>query len=125
RDAGDAGEKAKGNFQIHVLQVVAGRALEPQHFLRVDWRASRGDGNRAAAGQVVAGDRAGICHDVVRSALGDDFATVNAGARPDVDDVIGQANGVFVVLDHDHGVAQVAQVREGLQQAVIVTLVEP
>ena len=39
----------------------------------------------------------------------DDLAAVLAGARPDVDDVVGDADGLLVVLDDDHGVAEVAQ----------------
>ena len=38
-------------------------------------------------------------------------AAVHAGAGAHVDHVVGHADGVLVVLDHDHGVAEVAQVR--------------
>src|SRR5690606_11738777 len=42
----------------------------------------------------------------------------------DVHDVIGQADGVLVVLHHDHRIAQVTQVGEGAQQAFVVTLMQ-
>ena len=45
-------------------------------------------------------------------------------AGADVDDVIGVANGVFVVLHHDHRVAEVAQVIEGVEQSRIVALMK-
>ena len=43
----------------------------------------------------------------------------------DVDDVVGDANRLLVVLDDDHGVAEVAQPHEGLDQAPVVALVQP
>src|SRR5690606_970691 len=38
--------------------------------------------------------------------------------------MVGGANGVFIVLDHDHGVADVTQVAQGVEQAIIVALVQ-
>ncbi len=58
-------------------------------------------------------------------ALGDDMAAVNAGAGADVEHVVGGADGVLVVLDHDHGVAEVAQPLERFEEARIVALVQP
>ena len=58
------------------------------------------------------------------SPCGDDLAAVHAGTRPDVDDVVGSADGVFVVLDHDHRVAEVAQAGQGAEQAFVVALVQ-
>ena len=54
----------------------------------------------------------------------DDRAAVDAGARTHVDDVIGGADGVLVMLDDEHGVAEVAQPLEGEQQPVVVALVQ-
>ena len=59
------------------------------------------------------------------AARGHDLAAVHARARADVDEVIGAADRVLVVLDHDHGVADVAQVRQRRQQARVVALVQP
>jgi hypothetical protein len=52
-------------------------------------------------------------------------AAVLAGSGPDVDDVVGHLDGVLVVLDHQHGVAQVPEPNQGLDQPVVVPLVEP
>ena len=57
-------------------------------------------------------------------ALGDDLAAMDAGGRADVDDVVGLADRVLVVLDDDHGVAEVAQVLERVEQAGVVALVQ-
>ena len=55
---------------------------------------------------------------------GDDRAAVLAGARADVDDVVGRAHRVLVVLDDDHGVAEVAQPLQRRDQALVVALVQ-
>ena len=39
-----------------------------------------------------------------------------AGARPDVDDVVGDADRLLVVLDDEHRVAEIAQPDERLDQ---------
>ena len=54
----------------------------------------------------------------------DDLAAVLARARPDVDDVVGDADRLLVVLDDDHGVAEVAQAHERVDQALVVALVQ-
>ena len=65
-----------------------------------------------------------VGHDLLRRALGDHLAAVLAGARADVDDVVGRAHRLLVVLDHDHGVAEVAQAHQRVDQAVVVALVQ-
>ena len=57
-------------------------------------------------------------------AVADHLAAVDACARADVKDIISLADGLFVVLDNDHGVARVAQVFERGQKAAVVALVE-
>ena len=51
-------------------------------------------------------------------------AAVLAGAGAHVDNEIGFADGVFIVFDHNHAVAQIAQALEGGEQAVVVALVQ-
>ncbi len=55
---------------------------------------------------------------------GDDLAAMDAGAGADVDDIIGGEDGVLVMLDDDHGIAEVAQPPQRLEQAGIVALVQ-
>ena len=57
-------------------------------------------------------------------ALRHHLAAVDARAGAEVDHVIGGADGVLVVLDHDHRVAEVAQAFERFQQPVVVALVQ-
>ena len=49
---------------------------------------------------------------------------MHAGARAHVDDLVGRAHHVFVVLDHDHAVADIAQVLQRGNQLVVVALVQ-
>ena len=50
---------------------------------------------------------------------------MHAGAGADIDHIVGDADGVLVVLDHDHGVAEVAQPLERVEQPRIVALMQP
>ena len=65
-----------------------------------------------------------IGHDVARRALGDHLAAMDAGGGADVDDIVGMQDGVLVVLDDDHRVADVAQVLQRVEQPGIVALVQ-
>ena len=49
---------------------------------------------------------------------------MHAGARPHVDQIVGRADGVFVMLDDNDGVAQVAQPLQRFQQPRVVALVQ-
>ncbi len=57
-------------------------------------------------------------------ARGDEFAAAHAGAGAEVENVIGVPDGVGIVLDDEHGVAEVAQAGQRAQQAVVVALVQ-
>ena len=50
---------------------------------------------------------------------------MDAGAGADVEHVVGGADGVLVVLHHDHGIAEIAQPLERFQQPRVVALVQP
>ena len=55
----------------------------------------------------------------------DDLAAVLAGAGPDVDHPVGDLDRLLVVLDDEHGVAEVAEAHERVDEAAVVALVEP
>ena len=54
----------------------------------------------------------------------DDLAAVLARAGADVDDVVGDPDGLLVVLDDDHRVAEVAQAHQGVDELAVVALVQ-
>jgi len=47
-----------------------------------------------------------------------------ASARPHVNEVIGGADRVFVVLNHNHRIIQIAQAHQRGEQAIVVALVQ-
>ena len=62
--------------------------------------------------------------DFVRAARGDQMAAGVAGAGTQVHDVVGAADRLFIVLDDEHGVAQIAQLFERGEQAAVVARVQ-
>ena len=66
-----------------------------------------------------------LVEQLLQRAGDDDLAAVLAGPRADVDHPVGGADGVLVVLDDDQRVAEVAQPGQGLDQPVVVALVQP
>ncbi len=106
---------------FRLLPLAAGN-LQFAH--RVGRRASGRNGDLAAAGEIGAGHRCAVGGHLCRRAFGHHATAVLAGAGAHVDDVVGGLDGFLVVLDHDHRIAQVAQVGQGLQQARVVALVQ-
>ena len=74
--------------------------------------------------QIGAGDGPVAGQHIVEATADHDLAAVLTGSRTDVDDVVCRTHGVLIVFDDDQRVAQVAQALQGLDQAVIVALVQ-
>ena len=87
-------------------------------------RLALGDRHRHLAGEVFAGQRFRVLHDLGGRALRHDVAAMHAGAGADVEHVVGEPDRVLVMLDHDHGIAEVAQPLQRLQQPRVVALVQ-
>ena len=83
-----------------------------------------GERDRAAAGEIIGGEAGLAGEHLVERAVADDLAAMDAGAGAHVDDIIGVADRVLVMLDDEHGVAEIAQALERDEQAVVVALVE-
>jgi len=49
---------------------------------------------------------------------------MTASAGPEVDDIVGAANGFFVVLDHEDGVAKIAQIFQRREKTPVVAVVQ-
>ena len=108
-DARDADEQAQGKGDVDVLEVVVPGAA---------------DGEQPAVGRfALLGNRRSsalperywpvrLSRDfarIVERPLGDDLAPLDAGAGAEIDEVVGGAHGVFIVLDDDDRVAHVAR----------------
>ena len=121
---GDAAEHPEREADVDVLEVVLAGAADHQLAAAAS-RAAPGRGISRLPLRYWPVSDAGPSRDLRRRALRDDLAAVLAGARAEVDDVVGGADRALVVLDHDHGVAEVAQPLEGVDQLGVVALVEP
>ena len=124
RHARNAGHDAHRKIDSHVVEVVRGRALNPDLFPGLLAPLCR-HFDPPLAGEILPGDRFfGFLHLRWR-AFGHNGPAMHPGAGAHIDQIVCGANGVFVVLDHQHRIPQIAQPRQGFQQAVVVTLVEP
>jgi hypothetical protein len=70
--------------------------------------------------QIAPGLRIGGAFDVGDAAFGHQLTAALAGARADVDDVVGAADRVFVVFDHHQRVALVAELVQRVEQDAVV-----
>ena len=77
------------------------------------------------AGQVLTGERAALLLDLGSGAGGDDAAAVGTRTGPEVHQVVGGFEDIAVVLDHDQGVAQVAEMLERPEQTGVVARMQP
>jgi hypothetical protein len=112
-----------GNGHVELLEVVLAGALDLEG-LAIALAPLRGDGHRAIAAQVGAGDRAWLGEEVVEPTVGDDLAAVLPRPGADVDDPVRGPDRLLVVLDDEDGVAQVSKAGEGRDQLRVVALVE-
>src|SRR5581483_1179655 len=74
----------------------------------------------APPAQVLSGKRLGMLKDFSKRPLGYNVSAVNAWSRSHLDDVIGGTDGIFIVLYHDHTVADVTQLLEGCDHLEVV-----
>ena len=75
-------------------------------------------------GDIGPGQRVGRLHDVFGSAVRDQAAAVASSPGSQIDDIVGSTNRILIVLDHQHGVAKIAQVFERQQQAIVVAMMQ-
>ena len=122
--AGHAAHQADRKLHFETLQVVAAGTANAHHLLRITGNAKHGDFDAPRPAEELSGDRFGRRHDLPGSPLRHYPAAVQSGARPHVDHVVRASDRLFVVLDHDEGIADVAQVLQRIEQAAVVALVK-
>ena len=88
-------------------------------------RALAGGINLLNTGEILTGDRLGCLKDLLHAAFGHDAASVNSRARTEVNNVIGTTDGFFIMFHHHYRIPKVAQVKQGIEQTLIVPLVKP
>ena len=92
------------------------RQEPPVGSLALSW-----DRDRLLAREVRTGQALARTGQVVDRPLSDDLASLDTRPRPEVNQMVGRAHRVFVVLDDDHRVAQLGEPAQGRQQSIVVT----
>jgi hypothetical protein len=120
---GHTGERVHRDGDVDALEVVLGGA--DQADLRPDAPPpGLRHGNRQLAAQILGRQRPRLLHQRVEAAGEYDPSTLLAGAETEIDDVVGDLDHVGVMLDHQDGVALIAQQAEDVDQPQIVTRVQ-
>ena len=150
--AGDAGEQAHWKRHRDVLQVVAAGANNGDGLLGRAVHHGGGQAAKHIGGgccsrhaaavlhqprsallrylyaqcarHVAACERCGVGLYFRRCALRHHPTAMHTRTRPHVDAMVGRANHVLVVFHHQHAVANVAQMLQGVDQPVVVALVQ-
>ena len=125
--AGDGDEAARAGSRRRRSRRLCSRAsVDADRALRVDAAGARsGIAICRSPLRYLPVSDCGLRDDLVDRARGDHLAAVLPRAGPEVDDVVGRAHRLLVVLDDDDGVAEVAQLLERGEQARVVALVQP
>src|SRR5712691_4313409 len=118
RDARDNGEHAQRQVDVDFLEIVGARAKDLDDFPVGAAAFFRDSDFRGAA------ERFGGGFDLLRLAVGDEIAAGVARARAEVDNKIGAADGFFIVLDDEDGVAEIAKMFERAEEARVVASVK-
>ena len=120
---GNADEEAEGQRHVDVLQVVL---AGPDDAKPVAARpaAVRGHFDAQPVGEVTPGERCLVFLQGPGRALAHDPTPEHAGPRAEIHQVVGMLQRVAVVFDHDEGIAEIAQVLQGLDQPEIIPRVE-
>ncbi len=120
---GHARQRAERDADVDRLQVVLARAQHADALAGAPPPLAR-HRDRQLAAQVPRRQRPRLLQQAVERAREDDAAALLAGAEAQVDDVVGHADHVGVVLDDDDRVALVAQLAEDGDQPLVVARVQ-
>ena len=122
--ARDADEETEGQGHVDVLQVVLARPEDAKP-VAARLAAVRGHFDPKPVAEVSAGQRGLEFLECGGRAFAHDAPSERAGPRAEIHQVVGMLQRVAVVFDHDQGIAEIAQVLQGLDQPEIVPRVKP
>ena len=121
-NAGHARQRAEGNGAVDVLEVVGGHAAQGQPAVRFPALVGNRDGEVAA--HVFGGQRVRMLDEFGEGTVKDHVPPVRARTGPQLDDVVGLADGGLVMLHDQHRVPASLQVAQGGDEALIVARVQ-
>src|SRR5208283_3839628 len=122
-DARHDGENSQRQHEVHILQIVQGRAAQTEKFPG-GLAAIRGNGNAQFAIEIAPSDGLGVLQDFGVVAGEEQLAAEFARAGTQIEDAIGGLNGVRVMLDDEHGVAEIAETFQDVDEALGVARVQ-
>ncbi len=114
-----ADEQAERDRDIHVFEVIVPCADDRQK-AAIGGLPLGGDRDLLAAGEIRAGYALAAAGEFRQISLGDDIPALDAGTGTEIDEEVGRAHGVLVVLDDDDRVADVPQTLQRGDQAIVV-----
>ena len=118
--AGQTHQPAEGNGDIDILKIMRARALDGQPLFFSDRPAFVRERNGQPAGQVLTGQGLLVFEQPGIRPVEHDLAAFFTGQGAQVDDIIGLANNLRVVLDHHDRIPVVAQVLQNTDQTLTV-----
>ena len=122
-DARHHGQGVERDADVDVLEVVLGRAQQLQLLAAAAPPGGR-HANRELLAEIFRRQRARLLHQAFERSRVDHATALLARAESQIDDVIGDADHVGVVLDDDHGVALVAELPEDVDEPLVVARVQ-
>src|SRR5215831_5620843 len=122
-NASDDGDHAKWKRYVHGAQII-GAGPQNSNAFAIGGTRLKACGDASFAGDVLPGERAGLPHNLMRSAESHHAATKQARAGTKINHVISAANGFFIVLDYQYRFSQVAQVLQRLQEPVVIAMMK-
>ncbi len=122
-NAGDGDQLAQRNHDVNILQVVGARAADAQEAAG-GLAATGRHGDAQLAAQIAGRERLRRGQKLRAGTGEEDVAAEFAGARAEIENVVGGGNDVGIVLDDQDGVAEIAQALEDFDEAMRVARVQ-
>ena len=113
----------KWEINRQVTEVVFPRAANREEKTLVGSTHGR-DRNTSFARHVLPGKGSLFANQIRKTSRHQDLAAMLASPRTDVDNVVSHTDRVFVVLNDDHGIAEIAQPNHRFDQAMVVSLMQ-
>ena len=122
-DSGKHDELAQGEVEINIVEIVLGSSDDLQ-MLAVSGPSEERDRYLNFAGKELSGDALRVLLDLLGSTLGYYEASTFPCSRAHVHDIVCTSDRGLVMLYHKHGIAQVPEVLESIDQSLVVPLMQ-
>src|SRR6188508_114699 len=124
RNTGHGHEQPEREVHRKVPEIVGLGSYDPESFFRLGGSAAQRHGDPELATEIARRKRSGMLQHLCNGPLSNHLATKAPRTRAQIDQMIGRADGILVVLDHYHGVTEVPEFPERAQETLVVPLVQ-